>query len=81
MLLMIPRYPLNGPLPIVIDFPTLISSSSVAPPPKDVEAPGLAADLNPRPVFFIFDATTTQLSAFYTAIPPVLSKSGLKTKM
>ena len=66
---------------MVIDFPTFRSSSSVAPPPKDEEAPGLAADLNPRPVFFIFDATTTQLSAFYTAIPPVLSKSGLKTKM
>lgn len=81
MLLMTPRYPLKGPLPIVIDFPTFRSSSSLTPPPKDEEAPGLTADLKPRPGFFILDATTTQLSAFYTAIPPVLSNSGLKTKI
>ncbi len=64
MLLITPRYPLKGPLPIVIDLPTFRSSSSFAPPPKDDEAPGFTADLKFLPGFLIFDATTTQLSAF-----------------
>lgn len=74
MLFMTPRYPFRGPLPIVIDFPTLSSSSSGANPAfTPVFIPFL-------PTFSRFLATTAQLSAFSTITPLVLSNSGLNKK-
>ena len=78
MLLITPRYPLKEPLPIVIDLPTFSSYSYVLGVPK----PGLATllELTLLPTFSMVLATTTQLSAFSTTIPLVLSNSGLNKK-
>ena len=74
MLLITPRYPFRGPLPIVIDLPILRSSSSL---PKLGLEPIL---MFPFPTLSRFLATTLQLSAFSTAKPLVLSNSGLNKK-
>ncbi len=61
---------------MVIDFPTLRSSSS-SPPKLGFMFP---LKRPPFPTFSKFLATTRQLSAFSTTIPLVLSNSGLNKK-
>ena len=74
MLLIVPRYPLSGPLPIVILLPILRSYYS-APNPGFTPV-----FMKPFPTLSRFLATALQLSAFSTTIPQLLLNSGLNKK-